>query len=183
MGQHGLSGIAVEPLAKSLGATKGSFYWHFRDREELVTAALERWEQEGTEAVIATLQPVADGHARLRQLLTALFVTPSGATDPPSALRADAEHKAVDISIALTADPEHPAVAEVIARVTARRVSYIADQLSDLGINADEARRRALLAYTAYLGSSTLARSAPGTMPQGRDAERLVESMVSVLTQ
>jgi AcrR family transcriptional regulator len=182
MGQHGLSGIAVEPLAKSLGATKGSFYWHFRDREELITAALERWEQEGTEAVIATLQPVADARARLRQLLTALFVTPRGANSP-SALKADAEHKAVDISIALTADPEHPAVAEVIARVTARRVSYIADQLRDVGIAADEAHRRALLAYTAYLGSSTLARSAPGTMPHGRDAERWVESMLSVLTQ
>ena len=33
---EGLAAVRVEPLARSLGATKGSFYWHFHDRAELV---------------------------------------------------------------------------------------------------------------------------------------------------
>src|SRR5580698_155106 len=32
MARDGLRAVAVEPLAERLGATKGSFYWHFRDR-------------------------------------------------------------------------------------------------------------------------------------------------------
>ena len=182
MGEYGLSGIAVEPLAKSLGATKGSFYWHFRDREELITAALEHWERAGTEAVIATLEPVGDGRARLRQLLEALFITQRQVPDGTTALKADAGHKAIDISIALSADLAHPAVAQVIERVTARRVAYVAEQLVDVGIEAEEAHRRALLAYTAYLGYSNLARSAPRVLPQGPDAQRFVDSMLRMLT-
>jgi AcrR family transcriptional regulator len=44
--RHGASGVRVEPLAKSLGVTKGSFYWHFKDRAALLEALLREWEQE-----------------------------------------------------------------------------------------------------------------------------------------
>lgn len=167
MADRGVTGVAVEPLAKSLGATKGSFYWHFRDREDLVTAALELWEREGTEAVIATLGPVANGRDRLRQLLDALFT---------------GQRRLADHSIALAADAGHPKVAEALARVNARRIAYVAEQLVATGVEAQEAERRALLAYTSYLGYSTLARSAPGTMPQGDSADEFVETMLTVLT-
>ena len=39
----GLAAVAVEPLARSLGVTKGSFYAHFSNRDELIEAALEAW--------------------------------------------------------------------------------------------------------------------------------------------
>ena len=41
--ESGLDGVRVEPLARRLGVTKGSFYWHFRGREELLEALLARW--------------------------------------------------------------------------------------------------------------------------------------------
>ena len=41
----GLAAVAVEPLAARLGATKGSFYWHFRNRDAMLEAALQRWER------------------------------------------------------------------------------------------------------------------------------------------
>ena len=182
MGEHGVSGIAVEPLAKSLGATKGSFYWHFRDRNDLVTAALERWEQEATDAVIAKLSPVDDGRARLRQLFQALFVMPPPDATSPPALAVDASHRAVTISIALSVEREHPAVVEVLTRVTARRIAYVAEQFVALGIDASEAHRRALLAYTAYVGFSALGRSVPAAMPREADAQRFVDTMLAVLT-
>lgn len=39
----GVNAVAVEPLARKLGVTKGSFYWHFPSRDALLHAALERW--------------------------------------------------------------------------------------------------------------------------------------------
>ena len=42
----GPSGVRVESLARVLGVTKGSFYWHFRDRGELLAALLAEWEAE-----------------------------------------------------------------------------------------------------------------------------------------
>jgi AcrR family transcriptional regulator len=45
---------------KRLGATKGSFYWHFADREALVEAALADWEHSHTAAVIAEIETSSD---------------------------------------------------------------------------------------------------------------------------
>ncbi|MBP8098362.1 MAG: helix-turn-helix transcriptional regulator, partial [Arenimonas sp.] len=39
--EQGLAAVAVEPLARRLGVTKGSFYWHFPSREALLVAALQ----------------------------------------------------------------------------------------------------------------------------------------------
>ena len=66
----GLSAVAVEPLAARLGATKGSFYWHFAGREALVAATLERWERTATEDVIAAIGVEPDLAARLRLLMS-----------------------------------------------------------------------------------------------------------------
>jgi AcrR family transcriptional regulator len=168
LGKRGVAGLAIEPLAKSLGTTKGSFYWHFRDREDLIRAALERWENEETDAVIAMLGPLADGRSRLRELLTAIFVT----------------HAEVpDRSVGLAADPGHPAVEEVLARVTRRRIDYVAEQLVAVGIEEEEARRRAVLAYTSYLGWSTMMRSTPAVLPPREQAAAFVDSMVRLLTR
>lgn len=167
MGERGVGGVAVEPLAKALGATKGSFYWHFRDREDLIIATLKRWEEDETDAVIATLRPLDDARSRLRQLLEAIFIVYA---DVP------------DRSVALAADAGHPVVAEVLARVTDRRIAYVAEQLEAIGVEAQEARRRALLAYTSYLGYSTLTRSAPGAVPKGPEVQAFVDAMLRLLT-
>lgn len=180
--RQGVSGIAVEPLAKSLGTTKGSFYWHFQNRGELVMAALERWEREGTEVVIATLSPLDDARVRLRRLFEALFVTQPPQPAGGAALQVGRSGKALDLSIALTADGEGPDAAELIDRVTTRRIAWIAEQLCDLGIEAEEARRRALFAYAAYIGHSRLAHGAAGTLPQGSGGQQFVDSMLQVLT-
>lgn len=41
--QDGIDGLRVEGLAKRLGVTKGSFYWHFKDRRDLIDAVLDDW--------------------------------------------------------------------------------------------------------------------------------------------
>ena len=64
----GVAAVAVEPLARRLGVTKGSFYWHFPSRDALLVAALERWEKVEQETVFGTLEVIADPAQRLRAL-------------------------------------------------------------------------------------------------------------------
>src|SRR5499427_6528851 len=51
----GLAAVGVEPLAARLGATKGSFYWHFENRDALLETAIRRWEKETTTDVVAEI--------------------------------------------------------------------------------------------------------------------------------
>src|SRR5207247_8741198 len=44
----GPDGVRVEPHARALGVTKGSFYWHFRDRADLLEALVGEWEAEAS---------------------------------------------------------------------------------------------------------------------------------------
>src|SRR5436309_819503 len=44
--KRGPDAVRVEPLARDLGVTKGSFYWHFSDRADLLESLLREWEEE-----------------------------------------------------------------------------------------------------------------------------------------
>ncbi len=165
MAEGGVRSLAVERLARTLGATKGSFYWHFRDRDDLVLAALRDWEVQETDSVIEGLERLADPRERLRRLLTAIVTRLPTRPDP---------------SVALAGDPEEP-VRLALERVTARRIRYVAEQVEIMGVASDEAARRALLAYTSYLGFATLARSAPAVLPVESSVPAYVESVLDAL--
>ena len=68
--RRGPHGVRVEALARSLGVTKGSFYWHFKDRRELLEALLREWEDEAqllTDA-LRTANPLAALPAIVKEL-------------------------------------------------------------------------------------------------------------------
>lgn len=136
----GLAAVAVEPLAERLGATKGSFYWHFGGREDLVAAALAHWEHQGTDEVTAALDALPDPASRLRMLFHDTVAQ---------------EHRP-DLSVVLLGDVAHPVVAATLERVTRRRMDYLTEQFRALGRGEEDARARSLLAYTAFLGVSQL---------------------------
>jgi len=62
----GIGAVRVEKLARSLHVTKGSFYWHFRDRDDLLESLLREWENEVAE-ILPTL-----GRGAASQRLVAL---------------------------------------------------------------------------------------------------------------
>lgn len=164
--EAGVSAVAVEPLAKRLGVTKGSFYWHFPNRDALLQATLERWEREDTEAAIAALEAIADPHERLRRLIVQALSEPSRIDDaPPSAF--DFGH-AFHLAVADAADD--PIVRPILRRVSERRVDYLVECYRALGLAPEEARHWARLAYAAYIGTLRLWREAPGRAPAGAAA-------------
>src|SRR5215211_1580023 len=58
--EKGVANVSIERLARELGATKGSFYWHFKDRPALIAAALDRWERDYTDRIIERLSEIDD---------------------------------------------------------------------------------------------------------------------------
>ncbi|MGH2615548.1 MAG: TetR/AcrR family transcriptional regulator [Thermomicrobiales bacterium] len=175
--EGGVAAVAVEPLAQQLGVTKGSFYWHFPNREALLQAALERWEQEETEAAIAALDEIADPRERLQQLILRALTDDRAAGD--TATPAIAFGHAFHLAVSDAADD--PIVQPILRRVSERRVDYLIDCFRAAGLASDEARFRALLAYAAYVGTLRLLREAPDRMPADESAIALRQHFLTTL--
>ncbi|MER5934474.1 TetR family transcriptional regulator [Streptomyces sp. NPDC002054] len=169
MARGGVAAVSVNALAGELGATRGSFYWHFKDRDALLTAALEMWEQDDTHGLIGELGDITDP----RQRLTALFTVALGQEDISG------------LEPAIVAHADHPAVAPVLRRVTERRIGYLTDLYADLGLDATTARQQAVVAYAAYLGWVELRRSAGELVPEvaadGPAAEAALAHLIAQL--
>jgi len=158
---RGLGALAIPDLARSLGVTKGSFYWHFKGIGELVDAAMRRWE-EMDRLSLDELKEIADPHARL----TALFV---------QAMEKQQAH-ALYVALSSVAD-----VAPSIRRITARRLQFLVDAYRELGLDRLEAREQALLAYTAYVGSLHLRQQASPGLSAEKDLRAYVAHAVKTL--
>src|SRR3546814_418052 len=134
--ENGVAAVAVEPLARRLGVTKGSFYWHFPPRDAVLWAALVRWGGVEQEAVSGTREtiPARRGVWRNRCQLVAH------------------EAKSHVIYSALLKALDHPAVQPVMGRVSERRLEYLTASFRQAGLGRSDAQHRARLAYAAYVG-------------------------------
>ena len=173
LARGGLAAVAVEPLAKELGTTKGSFYWHFADRNALIAAALDRWETRDTDLVIAAVERGEDATTRLRDLLRLAFTTAVAGAEPGRR----------SVELALQANAGHPLVAATLRRVTERRLAYLTTLFTELGLSPARARDRGLLAYSAFLGHAQLAHATPELLPQGRAFATHVGRVVDALVR
>lgn len=149
LGEGGLAAVAVEPLAVRLGVTKGSFYWHFSNRDALVAAALARWEHQSTEAKIAVLDVEPDPVARLRMLFTQ--GSQRAGRDP--------------IEVNIRAASSHALVAPVLRRVMERRIGYVIGLFEQIGYSHAESVNRGIFGYAAHVGHSEVTARLPGVLP------------------
>lgn len=158
----GLRAVRVETLARQLKTTKGSFYWHFASRSELVEAVMAQWEARDTEAVITLAEQPATARERLAALFTAVAGRPRRRGERTLYLEAAAE-----------------GVADTVARVTDRRTGFVADLLAELGLPPEEARRRAVLALAIAVGLDQLS---AGAGPQlAVEPEGLLRSALAIV--
>lgn len=141
----GLAAVAVEPLARLLGVTKGSFYAHFRDRDELVVAALARWERAHVDAFEASLEEPSDAASKLDGLMRMAIAAARGPT----------------IQRRLLLESDDLRVRAALRRVTQIRLRRLEGVFTELGHRPEAAARRATLAYATYVGLLTLAREVP----------------------
>ncbi len=67
--KEGVGGLRVEPLARSLGVTTGSFYWHFQDRRDLLDRVIDHWAETMTRAVAVRMTSEDAPRRQLERLL------------------------------------------------------------------------------------------------------------------
>jgi AcrR family transcriptional regulator len=163
--QEGIQSLAVEPLAARLGVTKGSFYWHFSNRDELIQAVLEAWEQDQSTDVVTRYAGISDPRQRLRVLLFAAFE--------------DVENGRFFAALAVSS--EDARVQPFLRRATERRLAFGVEAFQALGLKEKEAQEKALLAYAAYAGYFQLLRTSPGAMAAVTDLSGFVRRLADAL--
>jgi AcrR family transcriptional regulator len=142
LAREGIDGVRVEPLAGHLGVTKGSFYWHFKDRAALYAAMLNTWRQLATRTIIETVEAEKlDSRSRLARLIE-LATSNAKAARLETAMRAWAQHE--------------PSVGKVLASVDAERLDYVASLLREAGLERAAAKTRAKILYLALIAGPEL---------------------------
>jgi len=160
LAESGVDAVRVEPLAQRLGITKGSFYWHFRDRPALLAAVLEDWEKVATLAIIDEVE--AGGGDASARLLRLFLLTLDADPRLERQLRAWAAGD--------------PAAATIVERVDRRRLRYLRGLFADLGFSSPAARTRAHLVYYSALGE--IAHGNRASRAARLRAARLIHGMV-----
>jgi AcrR family transcriptional regulator len=148
LGERGVEAVRVEPLAKRMKVTKGSFYWHFKDRNDLLDAILAEWVKIDTHSIIERVNQLnADPKTKLLYLFE-LAIADNGLTP-------GLEDGSIENAIRAWAMTE-PTVATVIAQVDQQRLDYTQNLFSELGFSEAEALARARLAYYSLVGEFTI---------------------------
>lgn len=144
LAREGADALKADVLARKLGVSRGSFYWHFTDLGEFHTRVIEHWRQTTTEAIISDIERHDSRERRLDALLR----------------RAFAHGAALEIRMRAWADA-NPLAARAVAEVDRRRRDYLEQLLVEAGVAPPVAAARAQLLYWTYLGAAASRLRAP----------------------
>jgi AcrR family transcriptional regulator len=161
LAKQGVQEVRVEVLARDLGATKGSFYWHFRDRAELLEKILAQWEK----SELAWL----GGDS-----------TDAGAANKWAELIAKtADPARIRIEIAIRAWARSDGnVAARVAAVEEKRAGLIAEVLRDVGFSSLAAESWSRVLLLVCLGWMERTMRDPQHLLQDRNLGELLSEVV-----
>lgn len=153
LARGGLGAVRAEALARDLGVTKGSFYWHFRDVPALLQVMLTHWEDQATDRILEMAEAAAGNPADRLRMLADLATSDLdeiyGGFHTEAAIRDWARHD--------------PTAAAVQSRVDGRRQAHLTEAFAEAGLDRPAARARLMLA--GLVGAQHLA-------PERRETHR-----------
>jgi AcrR family transcriptional regulator len=152
LGESGVEGVRVEPLAKRLGVTKGSFYWHFKGRQDLLDALVDRWFTIWDRQTSPEMETASDPADRIWALFRS--VIGRATRGQTVSLRMWSHH-----------DPE---IAKRIEERDRQRLAFLTEQLVAIGFAEGEARVRGQVYQTLMTGEYLRS----GGLPQKDRIER-----------
>ena len=127
---HSVADITVEGLAKKLGIAKSGFYWHFKNREELLNALLDYWVHEVTEVITKNVE------------IDALAAKDRLAICAEMILELDLTRYEIGIRQFALIDEQACQAAE---KVNGIRMNFIRNAFAELGFTGDDLEMRTML--------------------------------------
>jgi AcrR family transcriptional regulator len=159
LAEQGVEGVRVERIAEVLGVTKGSFYWHFKDRSALLEAVLDAWKLRATGDVIALVEQTGgDAAQRMRTLGKRVF-SADGRLDRH--IRSWATHD--------------PLARTALDEIDRRRTDYLRALLLEYGFTPEIADARTLFVYRALIGQFQMG---PTAQPTARQLELMIDMLL-----
>ena len=158
----GIDAVRVEPLAKALDITKGSFYWHFADRRALLDAMLTAW-MDGRIAAIREQSTARGAPEAVLRGLADLYTR-----------HANVRGLSIELAIRALARSDQDA-AEAVRAVDRERLRHVGDLFAALGWPRAEAQARAIQFYSFLFGQSLL--DAQAMQPAAR--ERAIDALLA----
>ncbi len=162
---NGIDAVRVDVLARQLNVSRGSFYWHFGSRADLLLRLLLAWQVDQTEQIIARYRRQALARDELIRELTEL----------PFHGRAAVKGSSVELTIRAWARHDDMARA-VVDEVDAKRLSYLQECFLSLGFERQQAGARAFVLY-CYMQSESMLRN-QGSESEKRERRRFVADML-----
>jgi AcrR family transcriptional regulator len=156
LAQDGFTALKAEPLAKAMGVSRGSFYWHFTDVEAFHAEILKYWREIAAERIIDDVEAAAAKDNALELLLHRVF----------------GERRALENAVRRWAVVD-PAARAAVRAIDRRRLAYVERLLLGSGISRDVARARAQILYWAYLGFALSDRGLPAAQQRALVTEML----------
>jgi AcrR family transcriptional regulator len=159
----GPDAVRIEPLAQTLGVTRGGFYWHFKDRQALLDAMLDAWERRSTDEVLERVEREGgDPRAKVRR---AGMLTFSRDLLP------------IDLAIRDWARRD-PNVARRLRRVDNRRIAYLRSLITTFVDDPDDVEARSMLAFSLAIGDHFIAAD-HGSLRRGDVLELAVQRLLA----
>ena len=120
LASRGFTALKAEPLAKAMGVSRGSFYWHFADIGAFHAAILARWHEVAAEQIIANVEAASKDEDPLALLLRRVF----------------GERLTLERAVRTWASVD-PAARAAVQAIDRRRLSYVESLLTQSGLPAD----------------------------------------------
>ncbi|RZN31675.1 TetR/AcrR family transcriptional regulator [Bradyrhizobium sp. Leo121] len=149
LARRGFTALKADPLAKEMGVSRGSFYWHFADIAAYHAAILKHWREIAAERIIVDVEAAATGSDALAVLLRRVF----------------SEKPALENAVRSWASVNASARAAVQA-IDQRRLGYVEGLLKRAGLTEGVARARAQILYWAFLGHALTEQPLPKARQQ-----------------
>ena len=142
--EEGIDKVTITGLARELSVTKGSFYWHFKDRDDLLQAMLVRWEESGSKFVFGEVERVGgDAVRRLKHLSDIVIRRYGDQLNLELALR-DWGRKDLKIANILRQEDE-------------KRIDYISGLFVEIYGDVKVAEAKAWLLFSLFVGEIIIA--------------------------
>jgi AcrR family transcriptional regulator len=137
--ESGVDAVRIQPLAKKVNLSRTSFYWFFKDREELLDALVDLWREKNTGNLIKQARAYAESIAEAMLNVFDCWLDPK---------LFDSQFEIAIRSWAL----QSPEVGAEIARADEARLAALAAMLIRHGFDSLAADVRARTIYLTQIG-------------------------------